>query len=122
MFHLKQIHGQMFPVGLHEDLDTLGKLMVVCTDSSVGDFPYACTTFNYVHEPSLFMYNLMIKAFVAKGGFREAMSLFSRLRKDGLWPDNYTYPFILKAIGYSGDFNVAVKFFLPCDARAVIAR
>ena len=25
MFHLKQIHGQMFLVGLHEDLDTLGR-------------------------------------------------------------------------------------------------
>ncbi|KAK4253700.1 hypothetical protein QN277_010341 [Acacia crassicarpa] len=109
MFQLKQIQTQMFLVGLHEDLDTLGKLMVICTDSSAGDLCYACRTFNYIHEPSLFIYNLMIKAFVGKSCFREAISLFSRLRNDGLWPDNYTYPFVLKAVGCIGEFNEAVK-------------
>ncbi|XP_028802697.1 pentatricopeptide repeat-containing protein At1g31430-like [Neltuma alba] len=109
MFHLKQIQAQMFLAGLHEDLDTLGKLMVICTDSSVGDLHYACRTFNYLHKPSLFIYNLMTKAFVEKSSFREAISLFSQLRKDGLWPDNYTYPFVLKAIGCIGQFNEAVK-------------
>ncbi|XP_054812820.1 pentatricopeptide repeat-containing protein At1g31430 isoform X3 [Prosopis cineraria] len=109
MFQLKQIQTQMFFVGLHEDMDTLGKLMVICADSSVGDLHYACRTFNYIHKPSLFIYNLMIKAFVEKSTFREAISLFSQLRKDGLWPDNYTYPFVLKALGCIGEFNEAVK-------------
>lgn len=109
MCQLKQIQAQMFRVGLHENMDSLSKLMVICTDSSVGDFHYACKTFNYIHEPCLFIYNLMIKAFVEKGRFREAISLFGQLRKDGLSPDNYTYPFVLKAIGCIGELYEALK-------------
>ncbi|RZC64045.1 hypothetical protein C5167_025795 [Papaver somniferum] len=35
------------------------------------------------------------------GNLRRCVSLFVRLREDGLSPDNFTFPFVLKAIGCS---------------------
>ncbi|KAE7998811.1 hypothetical protein FH972_003319 [Carpinus fangiana] len=100
---LKQIQTQMFGFGLHQNEDTLNKLMAFCTDASLGNLLYAEKIFNYIQEPGVFIYNVLIKAFAKKGSFRKALWLFGQLRKDGLWPDNFTYPFVFKAIGCLGE-------------------
>ncbi|KAG7989121.1 hypothetical protein I3843_03G221400 [Carya illinoinensis] len=106
---LKQILTQIFGVGLHHNKDILNKLMVFCTDPSLGNLIYAEKIFNYAQEPSLFMYNVLIKAFAKKGNFRKAIWLFGQLRNDGLWPDNFTYPFVFKAIGGLGEASEGFK-------------
>jgi pentatricopeptide repeat protein len=93
----------MFGFGLHQNEDTLNKLMAFCTDASLGNLHYAEKIFNYIREPGVFIYNVLIKAFAKKGSFRKALWLFGQLRKDGLWPDNFTYPFVFKAIGCLGE-------------------
>nr|KYP74004.1 Pentatricopeptide repeat-containing protein At1g31430 family [Cajanus cajan] len=98
MSQLKQIQAHVFCIGLQQDRDTLNKLMAFSMDSSLGDFNYANRIFNHIHDPSLFIYNLMIKAFVKRGSFCSAISLFHQLREHGVWPDNYTYPYVLKGI------------------------
>lgn len=45
----------------------------------------------------------MIKAFTKKGSFEKAFLLFGKLREDRLCPDNFTYPFVFKAIGCLGN-------------------
>ena len=109
MCQLKQIQTQIFCAGLQQDRDTLNKLMAFCVDSSVGDFHYAHRIFNYIHEPCLFVYNVMIKAFVKMGSFREAISLFGQMRYDGVSPDNYTYPYVFKAVGRIGEVSEGKK-------------
>ncbi|KAK0591874.1 hypothetical protein LWI29_009579 [Acer saccharum] len=99
MTHLKQIHAHMFQVGLHQDTQTLNKLMAFCTDPSLGNLFYAEKVFNCVKYPCLFIYNLMIKAYAKKGSFRKSLSFFNELRENGLSPDNFTYPFVFKVIG-----------------------
>ncbi|XP_057445104.1 pentatricopeptide repeat-containing protein At1g31430-like [Lotus japonicus] len=109
MCELKQIQALIFCSGLQQDRDTLNKLMAISTDSSIGDFHYALRIFDHIQQPSLFNYNVMIKAFAKKGSFRRAISLFQQLREDGVWPDNYTYPYVLKAIGCLGDVGQGRK-------------
>ncbi|PIA25551.1 hypothetical protein AQUCO_11100013v1 [Aquilegia coerulea] len=99
---LKEIHTQIFKFGFHQNKDVLQKLMVFCTNPSTGNLYYAEKTFHYIQNPSLFVYNLLIKEFTKKGVLRKVVLLFDRLREDGLFPDNYTYPFVLKAIGRLG--------------------
>ena len=77
--------------------------MVFCTDPSLGNLDYAEKVFHFIQEPSLFVYNVMIKAFAKKVSFRRVLLLFDHLRVVGLWPDNFTYPFVLKAIGCLGE-------------------
>ncbi|XP_012574782.1 pentatricopeptide repeat-containing protein At1g31430 [Cicer arietinum] len=105
MSHLKQIQTLIFSTGLQQDRDTLNKLMAV----SIQDFHYALRIFNHTQHPSLFIYNLLIKSFVKRGTFTAAISLFNQLREDGLWPDNYTYPYVLKAIGCMGEVGQGEK-------------
>ncbi|CAJ2665187.1 pentatricopeptide repeat-containing protein at1g31430-like protein [Trifolium pratense] len=102
---LKQIQTLIFSTGLQQDRDTLNKLMAV----SIQDFHYALRIFNHTQYPSLFIYNLIIKAFVKKASFTRGISVFNQLREDGLWPDNYTYPYVLKAIGCMGDVGQGEK-------------
>lgn len=80
-------------------MDILNKIMVFCTDPFLGNLAYAEKIFNYIRCPCLLIYNLMIKAFTKQGSFRKSLLLFNKLREQGLSPDNYTYPFVLKGIG-----------------------
>ncbi|KAH1260695.1 Pentatricopeptide repeat-containing protein [Glycine max] len=109
MSQLKQIQAHIFCFGLQQDGDILNKLMAFSMDSSLGDFNYANRIFNHIHHPSLFIYNLMIKAFVKRGSLRSAISLFQQLREHGVWPDNYTYPYVLKGIGCIGEVREGEK-------------
>lgn len=53
----------------------------------------------------------MIKAFTKNGSFRKAVLLFEQLRKEGLSPDNFTYPFVFKAIGCLGEVREGEKVY-----------
>ncbi|XP_042002650.1 pentatricopeptide repeat-containing protein At1g31430-like [Salvia splendens] len=92
----KQIQAQVFTHGLHSNIDVLHKLMAFATDA---DLSYADIIFAQIELPTLFIYNVMIKAHVKSSSCRKALSLFDELRHKGLVPDNYTYPFVFKAVG-----------------------
>lgn len=64
-----------------------------------GDLNHATKIFETLENRSLFIYNLMIKAFAKKGNLKSALILFDRMREESLQPDNFTYPFLLKAMG-----------------------
>lgn len=92
--------------------------MVFCTDPSHGNLHYAQRIFDHVIEtPSLFVYNVMIKAYVKANWHKKAIFLFDELRFCGLWPDNYTYPFVLKAVGGIKEVSLGEKihgFVVKC--------
>ncbi|KAK1282291.1 putative pentatricopeptide repeat-containing protein [Acorus calamus] len=81
MKHLKQIYSQLFKASLHLNKDVLNQLLAFSTDPKTGDIKHA--------EKSLHK----------KGCLDKTFSLFRRLRVDQFSPDNFTYPFVLKAIG-----------------------
>ncbi|XP_038973012.1 pentatricopeptide repeat-containing protein At1g31430 [Phoenix dactylifera] len=99
MKQLKQIHCQILVSSLHLSRDVIDDLMVFCTDPVSGDLNHATKVFETLESRSLFIYNLVIKAFTKKGNLKSALLLFDRMREECLRPDNFTYPFVLKAIG-----------------------
>ncbi|XP_071730416.1 pentatricopeptide repeat-containing protein At1g31430 [Rutidosis leptorrhynchoides] len=97
MNHLTQIHAQIFILGLAQNVDAIKKIIAF---TSVTNLNYAQKLFNTIQTPSLFTYNVMIKAYTKSNDFRKTLFLFDQMRRvDGLWPDNYTYPFVFKSIG-----------------------
>ncbi|KAL0364978.1 UNVERIFIED_CONTAM: Pentatricopeptide repeat-containing protein [Sesamum angustifolium] len=96
MPHFKQIQAQLFTQGHHQNIDVQHKVMAFAT---AEDLAYSEKIFDRVERPTLFIYNVMIKAHVKSGYWRKALFLFDELRLRGLWPDNYTYPFVFKAVG-----------------------
>lgn len=109
MNQLKQIQSQIFVLGLAQNVDAIKKIMAFSADASVGNLCYAQRIFEGIETPSLFVYNVMIKAYTKSGDFRKALCLFDQMRVDGLWPDNYTYPFVFKSIGYIRDLLTGEK-------------
>ncbi|KAK4782631.1 hypothetical protein SAY86_007005 [Trapa natans] len=99
MDQLKQIYAQVFRVGLEQSKNVLDKLIVFCIDPSFGDLQYAERIIDFADSRTLLVYNLLIKAFAKEGSLKKSVFLFHRLREEGLWPDNFTYPFVFKAVG-----------------------
>lgn len=65
----------------------------------------------------------MMKGFAKTGKFKKVILLFGKMMEQELLPDNFTYPFVLKAIGSLGEVlegkkvhGFAVKFGLDFDA------
>ncbi|VFR01871.1 unnamed protein product [Cuscuta campestris] len=98
MAQLKQIQALIFSLGIHRHVDTLHKLMAVAADPLVGELCHAGRIFDRIENPTLFIYNVMIKAHAKSGQFRDAIFLFEELRWRGMSPDGFTYPFVFKSI------------------------
>ncbi|KAL8268639.1 hypothetical protein R6Q59_002437 [Mikania micrantha] len=99
MNQLKQIQTQVFVLGLAQNVDVVQKIMAFLADPSVGNLCSAQRYFERIETPSLFAYNVMIKAYTKSGGFGKAICLFDKMRLDGIRADDYTYPFVFKSIG-----------------------
>ncbi|KAI3524526.1 hypothetical protein L1887_03184 [Cichorium endivia] len=109
MNQLKQIQTQIFVLGLAQNVDAIKKIIVFSADPSVGNLCYAQRIFDRIETPPLLVYNVMIKAYTKSGDFRRVLCLFDQMRVDGLWPDNYTYPFVFKSIGCLRDVSTGKK-------------
>lgn len=117
MEHLKEIQTHLFKNNLEQNKEALNKSLIVLTDPSLENLKYAEKNFNFVESPSLFSYNVMIKAYVKSYGFKKALGLFDQLRIQGLWADNFTYPFVFKAIACLGEVLLGRKihgFAIKC--------
>lgn len=120
MVELKQIQTQLFRICIHEKDDVLSKLVVACTDPKAGNLNYAEKLFVTIKNPSLFVYNVMIKAYTKSGFCKKTLFLFDQLRVHGLWPDNFTYPFVFKAICHLREVLVGEKihgFVVKCGVE-----
>lgn len=49
------------------------------------------------HESSSFLWNTMLRAYANSGFCSEALEFYSLMRKTGIRPNNYTFPFALKS-------------------------
>ncbi|KAK8937431.1 Pentatricopeptide repeat-containing protein [Platanthera zijinensis] len=96
---LKQIQCLVLLSGLGQSRDVTDDLLVFLTEPISGDSRYASKVFDSLRSPSLFAFNLMVKALSKKGSHGESISLYNRMRNDGVSPDMFTYPFVLKAFG-----------------------
>lgn len=65
-----------------------------------GCIPYARKLFDELPQPSLFLYNAVIRMYSQNGSTREVLTLFGDMLSSGrLCADNFTYPFVIKACG-----------------------
>lgn len=100
MSHLLQTQGFMLTTGLDQDDILLSRF--IYTSASVGFPSYADSVFTFNnHRPrprlSIFLYNNIIWALSSSNPTR-AISLFNSIRRVGLRPDSYSFPFVLKAV------------------------
>ncbi|KAL1824479.1 hypothetical protein ACET3Z_011257 [Daucus carota] len=101
---LKQLHALIYRSYLHQDPFISTKL--ITSYSNCRQMVSAISVFNQVQTPNVHLYNTMIRAHVHNSQPLQAFDVFYRMQCDGVWPDNFTYPFLLKA--FSGQSYVSV--------------
>lgn len=89
------MHAQIFKANLHQDPFVAPKLIAafsLCRQTNL-----AINTFNQIEDPNVHLYNTLIRAHVNNFQPSQALSTFLEMQSRGLYPDNFTYPFLLKA-------------------------
>ncbi|XP_039140422.1 pentatricopeptide repeat-containing protein At5g56310-like [Dioscorea cayenensis subsp. rotundata] len=97
MHDLKKAHARIITEGLGHDYYALSRIIALCADPNNGSLTYAQTIFYQTENPTLCIRNTMLKALLLKRDHFELMELYRRMLDDGVHPDHYTFPYVLKA-------------------------
>ncbi|KAJ7961141.1 Pentatricopeptide repeat-containing protein [Quillaja saponaria] len=117
---LKHVHGRLLRFGLDQDNYLLNMVLRYSLDS--GNTNYSRLVFKQSKKPNIFLWNTMIRGMISNDCFGDAIEIFDSMRGDGIIPDNFTFPFVLKACARLSDFQLGVKIYalvvklgLDCD-------
>ncbi|XP_050237679.1 pentatricopeptide repeat-containing protein At2g20540-like [Mercurialis annua] len=97
MKHLKQAHAQAFTCSLTNNSYTLSRILAFCSHPTHGNLHHARKLFQHIQNPTICIYNTMIKAFLLRDQIFEVFNLYVTMLQNGMYPDNYTLPYVLKA-------------------------
>ncbi|KAI3499303.1 hypothetical protein L1887_35098 [Cichorium endivia] len=64
-----------------------------------GSVEKALQLFDEMNKRSSFVWNLVIRALTNNGYFEEALDLYHQMCIEGVQPDKFTFPFVIKACG-----------------------
>jgi pentatricopeptide repeat protein len=95
--------------GIFFDSFCMSNLVATCALTKWGSMDYACSIFNQIDEPSSFDYNTMIRGNVSKMKLEEALLLYVEMIAEGVEPDKFTYPFVLKACSLLGACDEGIQ-------------
>ncbi|KAK6918912.1 Pentatricopeptide repeat [Dillenia turbinata] len=94
-----QIHAQLITTNYISNPNYTATFI---TSIASLDFPntnYIDLVFTHVHNPGTCIYNTIIKTHAQHSNPKHGFELFRKMKRKGLFGDNYTYPFVLKACG-----------------------
>eukprot|EP01018_Ginkgo_biloba_P030303 Gb_38441 [translate_table: standard] len=91
----KQVHAHVLIAGFDQDVflgTKLVNLYAIC-----GRLGNARQIFDNIRKRNIFLWNAMIRGYATNGVSGEALSLYYQMQRAGVYPDNFTFPFVLKA-------------------------
>lgn len=119
--HLKYIHGRLILNGLNGDNLLVNLLLKYTFDFNDPD--YAKLIFYHAREPNRFIWNTMIRGLVSNECPDQAVNLFHSMRREGFFPNEFTFPSVIKACTRLMDsklglrvHTLAVKLGCSCNA------
>lgn len=105
MSELKQLHGLMITTSLIKNVVPLSKLIDYLTKHEPGKLNYAESLFNQIDQPSVYIWNSMIRGYAISRNPNRALEMLKQMHLKGYSPDHFTFPFILKACSIISDHN-----------------
>ncbi|XXG61569.1 hypothetical protein AAC387_Pa05g0148 [Persea americana] len=94
---LKQMHAFMIIHGFNTNLSALRELIFASAIAISGAIDYAHQLFDHISQPDIFIWNTMIRGSAHSSHASNAISLYTQMQKGPIRPDNFTFPFLLKA-------------------------
>ncbi|XP_054793829.1 pentatricopeptide repeat-containing protein At3g12770-like [Prosopis cineraria] len=80
---------------------------------SLGSISLASTLFSlasHSSSPDVFLWNVMIRGFLDNSLHHRSLELYTQMRQlPHLQPDNFTFPFVLKACAYLRDYRFGIR-------------
>ncbi|CAJ2638270.1 unnamed protein product [Trifolium pratense] len=119
---LKQIHAQIITTSLSFQTYCLSHLINI---TSKFDLTYALTIFNYIPNPTIFLYNTLISSLInqsSENNIHLAFTLYNKiLTHQNLQPNSFTFPSLFKACCFNPSLfrygpllhTHVLKFLLP---------
>ncbi|XP_020580518.1 pentatricopeptide repeat-containing protein At2g01510, mitochondrial-like [Phalaenopsis equestris] len=93
--HLKQIHALILTAGLSFKNSLLTQILQALSLS--GEMSYARNLFDEMHKPRVFIWNTLMRGYVKSNLYSEALEIYHEMHRLGVLPDEFTFPFVLKA-------------------------
>ncbi|PIN05873.1 hypothetical protein CDL12_21585 [Handroanthus impetiginosus] len=106
---LREIHGHFLRHNLHYSNQLLSHFISIC--SSFNKMPYANRVFQQSPNPNIFLFNSMIKGYSLCGPFHDSITMFSNMKKRGIWPDEFTFAPLLKACANLRDLYLGLGVY-----------
>ncbi|CAL5330370.1 unnamed protein product [Camellia sinensis] len=107
---LKHVHSLLIRLDLDQDNYLLNMIFKLCfTSGSHTTTHYTKLVFHQTQQPNIYLYNTIIRGFVSNDCFDEAVQFYGLMRRDGFLPNNFTFPFVLKACTRLSDFQLGLK-------------
>ncbi|CAN6464450.1 unnamed protein product [Victoria cruziana] len=100
---LKQTHAQLVVHGFRQNMFLVTKLMLLY--SSFGDMVSFRAVFERIQSPSSFLWNVAIRGCATHDQFERAIVLYRDMRHRGVFPDKFTFPFVLKSCAALSDLE-----------------
>ncbi|PIA39346.1 hypothetical protein AQUCO_02600060v1 [Aquilegia coerulea] len=110
MIHLHQLQAQMIKLSLDQNTQAMSKLVAFSAISNHGNINYACSILSYINNPTIYMWNLLIRGFSQSKEPHKAFIWYSKMTNSGILPDNFTFPFVLKACSRLFDLKMGFQF------------
>ncbi|XP_011628229.1 pentatricopeptide repeat-containing protein At3g12770 [Amborella trichopoda] len=102
--HLKQIHGHFLSLGLQKTIFFAAKFINAC--SKFNELNYACQIFSEIPQRSSFLWNAMIRSYSQHSYYEKTLELYVKMQEEGVRPDGFTLPCVLKVCTGLSDLNV----------------
>ncbi|XP_077211626.1 putative pentatricopeptide repeat-containing protein At3g15930 [Tasmannia lanceolata] len=106
MKELQQIHSQMIRTGTLEQ----SRIIAFCCTHETGNMDYARLVFDEIQDPNIYIWNTMIRGYSSRKLPKSAASIYIEMLEKGVKPDNYTFPFLLKAFTREIALNCGQEF------------
>lgn len=114
---LLQIHAHLIVSGLQQDPSSLTHL--INSYSSFRRCDLARSVFCSAQNPSVKLWNYMIRAYTKAKQLEEARKMYHSMLEQGLEPDKYTFNFVLKACTGALDFEEGVLVHCEVERKGL---
>eukprot|EP01018_Ginkgo_biloba_P015274 Gb_41648 [translate_table: standard] len=99
----KQVHAHIVRNGINQNISLATKLVTMY--DMLGILAEARLVFDNVSKRNVSFWNVMIRGYARNGFFDETLTLYYQMIKEGMQPDNYTFPCVLKACAALSDLQ-----------------
>ena len=104
---LKQAQARLLRLGLDQDTYALNLLLKSLFES--GNTHYSANFFALTSGKNIYLWNTTVRGLVSGEKWEEALKFYSLMRVQGLYPNNFTFPFVLKACARLLDLELGRK-------------